>query len=60
VGCGFYVFVSFDVFVSVDVFHSETSEFFSILLTRDRYFLRVGFLAMHSFSICPATTLESV
>jgi hypothetical protein len=33
---------------------------FFILLTRDRYFSRVGSLAIHSFSICPATTLESV
>jgi hypothetical protein len=33
---------------------------FSILLTKARYFSRVGSLAMHSFSICPATTLESM
>jgi hypothetical protein len=33
---------------------------FSILLTKARYFLRVGSLVMHSFSIYPATTLESV
>jgi hypothetical protein len=33
---------------------------FSILLTNSRYFLRVGSLARHSFSICPATTLEFV
>jgi hypothetical protein len=32
----------------------------SILLTRDRYFSRVDSLAMHSFSIYPTTTLESV
>jgi hypothetical protein len=32
----------------------------SILLTRDRYFSRVGSLAMHSFSICPSSTLEVV
>jgi hypothetical protein len=33
---------------------------FSILLTRCRYFSRVGSLAIHSFSICLATTLEYV
>jgi hypothetical protein len=33
---------------------------FSIFLTRARYFLRVGSLVMHSFSICPVTTLEFV
>jgi hypothetical protein len=33
---------------------------FSILQTRAKYFSRVGFLAMHSISICLATTLESV
>jgi hypothetical protein len=33
---------------------------FSILLTKARYFSRVGSLAIHSFSIYPATTLESV
>jgi hypothetical protein len=32
----------------------------SILLTRARYFSKVSSLAMDSFSICPATTLESV
>jgi hypothetical protein len=31
-----------------------------ILLTRARYFSRVGSLVIHSFSICSATTLESV
>jgi hypothetical protein len=35
-------------------------KFFSILLTKARYFSRVGSLTMHSFSICPATTLEFV
>jgi hypothetical protein len=33
---------------------------FSIVLSKPRYFFRVGSLAMHSFSICPTTTLESV
>jgi hypothetical protein len=33
---------------------------FSILLTKARYLSRVGYLAIHSFSICPVTTLESV
>jgi hypothetical protein len=32
----------------------------SNLLTRARYFSRVGSLAIHYFSICPATTLEFV
>jgi hypothetical protein len=34
--------------------------FFSILLTKARYFSRVGSLAMCPFSIRPATTLEFV
>jgi hypothetical protein len=33
---------------------------FSILLTRDRYFRKVGSQAIHSFSISLATTLEFV
>jgi hypothetical protein len=60
VGCSYREFISFDIFVSDDVFYGEASKKCSILLTRDRYFLRVGSLAMHSFSICPAATLESV
>jgi hypothetical protein len=32
----------------------------SILPTIDRYFLRVGYLAIHSFSFCLGTTLESM
>jgi hypothetical protein len=52
--------ISFGVLISVTVLDGETLEFFSILLTRANYFLRVGSLTMHSFFICPATTLESV
>jgi hypothetical protein len=32
----------------------------SILLTRGKYLLRVGSLAMYSFAICHATTSESM
>jgi hypothetical protein len=50
---------------SMFLFHSLYSttkplKKFSILLTRDRSFSRVGFLAMHFCSICPATTLKSI
>jgi hypothetical protein len=60
VGCHLHEFVSFKVFVSVNVLNGEALKFFSILQTRAKYFSRVGSLAMHSFSICPTTSLESM
>jgi hypothetical protein len=59
-GCCLCELVSFEVLVSINILYGETLEFFSILLTRAKYFSRVGSLAIHSFSICSATTLESM
>jgi hypothetical protein len=52
---------SASVFLFLSIYFTvKHLKFFSILPTKARYFLRVGFLAMHSFSICPATTFEPV
>jgi hypothetical protein len=53
-------FISFSILISVDILYSEALDFFSFLLTKARYFSRVDSLTMHSFSIYPATTLESM
>jgi hypothetical protein len=60
--CGYCLceFISFRVLVSVNVLDGEALEKISILLTRAKYFSMVDSLAMHSFSIYSATTLESV
>jgi hypothetical protein len=53
-------FVSSSASTFLFLFYGETSGKKSILLTKDRYFSWVGSLAMHSFSIRQATTLESM
>jgi hypothetical protein len=53
-------FIDLGILVSIYILYGEAFEKNSILLTKARYFSRVGSLVMHSFSICPATILESV
>lgn len=53
--------ISASSFLFLSMFWSvKPLNYFSILCTTDRYCMRTGSLAMHSFSICPAIDFESV
>jgi hypothetical protein len=59
-GCSVGQFISFTIFILLDVLYYEFFEIILHFFMRPKYLSRVGSLAMHSFSICTATTLESV